>query len=223
MDWVKVRVNHAEYEFAGTQDNVFRAWIMMMMFIAAIESIPTPEQLASRLGKDNYNDLKNHFEKNGKNIDYIMDKVMEDVESVRRQREHARKYMGKYRRKALRKTVVSGKDKIREDKIREDKIREGASAPPPTSFIETLKANIAYKHINFEVELAKMDVWLNLPRNKGRKKTDRFILAWLNRVEASIDIKSPPKKPIVQDIPKINKEERKKVGELVHKTVRAMK
>ena len=51
-------------------------------------------------------------------------------------------------------------------------------------FIQTLKANPAYKHINIENELAKMDAWLLV--NKGRQKTQRFIVNWLNKVDKVI-------------------------------------
>lgn len=47
------------------------------------------------------------------------------------------------------------------------------------NFLDTLKTNPAYKHINVEHELSKMDSWLSV--NKHRKKTKRFIVNWLNR------------------------------------------
>jgi len=53
-------------------------------------------------------------------------------------------------------------------------------------FIATIKQNPAYKHIDIDRELFKMDAWLALPKNKGRKKTPRFVLAWINKVEAPI-------------------------------------
>lgn len=54
-------------------------------------------------------------------------------------------------------------------------------------FIEGLKANPGFKHINLDAEFAKMDAWLSLPRNKGRKKTPMFILNWLNKIEAPVE------------------------------------
>lgn len=53
-------------------------------------------------------------------------------------------------------------------------------------WIASLRRNIAYAHIDFETEFAKMDAWLLLPKNKGRKKTQRFILNWLNKIEKPI-------------------------------------
>lgn len=54
-------------------------------------------------------------------------------------------------------------------------------------FINSLKSNIAYKHINFDIEFAKMDAWL-LTRPE-RKKTKRFIVNWLNKIDIPIETK----------------------------------
>ena len=53
-------------------------------------------------------------------------------------------------------------------------------------FITFLKNNPAYQGINIEKELHKMDAWLLTPKGSGRKKTHRFILNWLNRVEREV-------------------------------------
>lgn len=136
MDWIKVKVKHAEYEFSGASDAVFRSWIMMMMFVAAVEHIPTKEQFEARLGKDNYNNLVEFFAKTGGSIDIVLEKVMEDVDSVKRKRQHDSEYMTQYRRKTLHKPLHNPrvshdvKGKIRLDKIREDKRREETHTPP---------------------------------------------------------------------------------------------
>lgn len=57
-------------------------------------------------------------------------------------------------------------------------------SPAPLSnsvFINALKANPAYKHINIDTELSKIDAWL-LTR-KGRLKTKRFVVNWLNKID----------------------------------------
>lgn len=51
-------------------------------------------------------------------------------------------------------------------------------------WIEGLKNNPAYRHINLSVELGKMEAWLDLPKNQHRKKTKAFVLNWLNKIEA---------------------------------------
>ena len=89
-------------------------------------------------------------------------------------------------------------------------------------FIETLKANIAYKHINIEIELAKMDAWLALPRNKGRKKTDRFILNWLNKIDKPINTKSEARPQTRKDHIKERPHD-PAVAAMIHQTAKAMK
>ncbi|KKM06129.1 hypothetical protein LCGC14_1747140 [marine sediment metagenome] len=126
MDWIKVKIKHAEYDFAGAKDNIFRAWIMMMIFVAAVERKPLRKALCERLGENNYVELEIWLKKNDTSVDTIIDKVLEDVDSVNTRKSHDRKYMQEYRGKGLRKPLrganVNGKR--REEKRREDKIRE---------------------------------------------------------------------------------------------------
>jgi len=51
-------------------------------------------------------------------------------------------------------------------------------------FIQALKSNQGFKHINIDKELFKMDEWLK--RNPGRLKTRRFVLGWFSRIEAPL-------------------------------------
>jgi uncharacterized protein YdaU (DUF1376 family) len=62
-------------------------------------------------------------------------------------------------------------------------------------WLENLKTSTAYNHINFEVELSKMDTWLSLPKNKRRKKTRTFILNWLNKIEKPFTVEKHPPVP----------------------------
>jgi hypothetical protein len=81
--------------------------------------------------------------------------------------------------------IYSEKDGTREEnRIEKNRIVED-------SFITSLKNNLAYKGIDIDKELNRMDAWLSLPRNKGRRKTHRFILNWLNRIDGPIDIPTP--------------------------------
>ena len=63
----------------------------------------------------------------------------------------------------------------------------GRTAPSNGDFLSKIKSNPAYSHINLENEFSKMDAWLSLPKNKGRKKTPRFILNWLNKIEKPLE------------------------------------
>lgn len=73
-------------------------------------------------------------------------------------------------------------DKTRLDKTREDIVLADSNL----SFIESLKKNPAYKDIDIDRELSKMDAWLLTPKGKGRKKNHRFVLNWLNKIDVSI-------------------------------------
>lgn len=67
-------------------------------------------------------------------------------------------------------------------------------------FLESLKSNPAYRGINLEAEFGKMDAWLST--KPGRKKTRRFIVNWLNKIERPVltPISAPPvKRPEVLD------------------------
>jgi hypothetical protein len=63
---------------------------------------------------------------------------------------------------------------------------------PHKDFISSLKENPAYKEIDIDKELHKMDAWLSLPKNKGRKKTHRFILNWLNKIDRPVSSDEAP-------------------------------
>jgi hypothetical protein len=86
-------------------------------------------------------------------------------------------------------------------------------------FLETLKVNSAYKHIDINIELAKMDAWLLA--HKGRQKTRRFIVNWLNKIDRPITINKPEIK--LERPEPINEEERKKVSRLIHETAIKLK
>ena len=76
----------------------------------------------------------------------------------------------------------------RENKVgKERKGREGNVQLTDEQFLNGLKANPAFKDIDLALELGRMDAWLLA--HPGRKKTRRFITAWLNRIDKPMDIK----------------------------------
>lgn len=107
------------------------------------------------------------------------------ITSVNNLRQKERERKDKYKH-----INIKNKDK-RKGKTSDVKRAEGVrktSLPlgTPTSdddFIQALKKNIAYMGINIEKELAKMDAWFLTPNGRGRKKTKKFILAWLNKID----------------------------------------
>lgn len=85
-------------------------------------------------------------------------------------------------------TSKEGK-KVRSKEIKNKEV--GASAQSNhLEFIGSLKQNGAYKHISIDTELLKMDAWLSAHR--GRKKSKRFVLNWLNKIEAPIPSEDVP-------------------------------
>ncbi len=60
-------------------------------------------------------------------------------------------------------------------------------------WLTSLKNNPAYSHINFEVELGKLDAWLQTARGRGKQKTRARILYWLNGVERPLKTEDPVK------------------------------
>lgn len=59
--------------------------------------------------------------------------------------------------------------------------------------VSILKTNSAYAHIDIDTELGKMDAWLLA--HKGRQKTKKFIVNWLNKIEKPLSINKPKQQP----------------------------
>lgn len=81
-------------------------------------------------------------------------------------------------------TPENTQSKVKESKVKSSPLPGGT---PSQDFLDSIKASPAYKHIDLEIELAKMDVWLSKPVNKRRKKTPTFILNWLNKIEVPVN------------------------------------
>ena len=78
-----------------------------------------------------------------------------------------------------------------------------------TNFIKLLKANPAYKGVDIDRELAKMDAWFLTPKGSRRRKTKRFIVSWLNRCDAVVQFDP---KPQGKDYDRDNKEQEEKIA-----------
>ena len=117
MEWIKVKVKHIEYEMSNSPDNVFKAWIMVMSYVAATEKTPTREQLYNRLGEKNILDLEKWLIESHTGLDTVINKVLEDVVHIQTRRRHNKDY---YQASERRPKGVFQVGKIREDKIRED-------------------------------------------------------------------------------------------------------
>ncbi len=56
------------------------------------------------------------------------------------------------------------------------------------AFLDELRINPAYKGIDIERELHKMDAYFLTPRGRGKKKTRGFVVNWLNRIDRPMDV-----------------------------------
>lgn len=91
------------------------------------------------------------------------------------------------------------KDKEK-DKEREKEEEKKGSAEGKTSarsrrldegeFLDSLRKNPAYSHLNVDTELAKMDAWLST--RPGREKTRKFIVNWLNKIDKPVGVTPTP-------------------------------
>lgn len=82
----------------------------------------------------------------------------------------------------------------KESKVKESKVNKESNTArmrqlPDEDFIKSLKTSLAYKEIDIDRELAKMDAWLTT--RPGRRKTKRFIINWLNRIDIPLKTSSP--------------------------------
>ena len=88
------------------------------------------------------------------------------------------------------------------DKTRLDKKRLPDGNHDAKDFLKSLKENNAYKHINIDSELGKMDAWLSA--HPGRQKNKKFVVNWLNKIEPPLPKSVPPRvedvRPAIMDM-----------------------
>jgi len=120
------------------------------------------------------------------------------IRSTEDRREYMRIYQSN-RRKQCQPVSTGGKQnkpkQMQMQRQRQKQKQEEKSAPLRASVVDEefwseIGANPAYSHINLTVENGKMDAWLALPKNMHRKKTRQFVLNWLNKIEAQVQV--PP-------------------------------
>ena len=85
---------------------------------------------------------------------------------------------------------VSETDQITDtDTDTEKDIKNAVSVKPKRAkltdeeFLKAIKDNPAYRHIDLDHELSKMDAWFLTPKGCGRQKTRRFVVNWLNKID----------------------------------------
>ena len=70
---------------------------------------------------------------------------------------------------------------------KESKVSKVSKVVSESDFLASLKINPAYQYIDLEQEYGKMDAWLLA--HKGRKKTKKFVVNWLNKIEVPLSTK----------------------------------
>ncbi len=82
---------------------------------------------------------------------------------------------------------------------RDGKGKEEEKTPPakPTAkdFWDELKANHAYRHVQWDIEIGKMRAWLSLPKNGKRQMSKAFVLNWINKIEVPLKLPEQQRRP----------------------------
>ena len=94
--------------------------------------------------------------------------------------------VNKFRKSKSERYKCNVEKKRREEKRREEKRKEESIIENTALFLTKLKENSAYKGIDIDKELSKMDAWFLTPKGRGRKKTKAFIVNWLNKIDVEI-------------------------------------
>jgi len=94
--------------------------------------------------------------------------------------------------------------KERKGKERKGNKEESTDSASHQVFIDSLKTNVLYKHIDIDRELLKMQGWIK--DHPGRKLTPTFIKNWLNKIEPPVEIKKSEQnrremKPVAEYVP----------------------
>ena len=90
--------------------------------------------------------------------------------------------------------TLSERSAIKESKVKESKVKKNSPPLSDEEFLKTLKENQAYKHINIDLELGKIDAHILV--HKGKQKTRRFIVAWLNRIDKPLGVTTTPRREL---------------------------
>lgn len=61
---------------------------------------------------------------------------------------------------------------------------------PDEAFIARLKQNAAYRDLDIDREIGKLQAWLLTPKGKGKHLTQQRLVNWLNRVDTSMTVPS---------------------------------
>jgi len=121
------------------------------------------------------------------------------------------------KREIRRKSQVFPKEAVDKEKDKDKEKEKEKKCLSDSDFINSLKNNIAYKHIDIDQELGKIDAWLLTQKN--RQKTRRFVVAWLNRIDRPLPKQPPRPEPKHEKIAPPDPKQQEAVSKLIHATV----
>jgi len=133
MDWIKVKTNHALYEYNDLKDSEYRAWIKIMALTAQLEHEPTREQMLKQVNYQTLESLSRKLHGHSIDLSSILHKVLIDVAEVAHKREYWKNKKKETRCVAqnvhmdIQEKSTDRLDKIREDKNKETKKRAAAA------------------------------------------------------------------------------------------------
>ena len=193
MSWIKVKTNHALYEYNDLRDSEYVAWIKLMALTSHLEHIPTQKQMLHHVHYKTLDSLQEKLNDHSIDLQYVLNKVLIDVQEVLNQREYwKKKQQEKRERERSVNMDVNEMSRHRLDKIRLDKIskEKGARATPPPKmkFLDAVfltasehqKLTEAIGQKNLEIGIEKLDYSITV---KGGKYKDHYktILNWNKR------------------------------------------
>lgn len=108
--------------------------------------------------------------------------------------------------------------RVREEVDKEIEKKAPLHGSAPQDFLKAIKENPAYKHVDIDAELSKMDAWLLT--KPGRKKTKQFVLGWLNRIEKPLGSSTKAATPKMVKCPVPGCTEKAKIAEKEYPTHR---
>ena len=201
---VSQELNHDPELWAFTDrfgDRALRTWLQILVFLDRSENqwrlVPGWEKNLGRMVRQQPKTVSSQVEELQKN-GWLTNLNPEKNDSVviltspnwwkyNKRREHKGSYTAPSIIPSLPTPILSHPSPIPTPKIEEKKSMP-LRATVDDVWIEELKQNPAYQHINFSVQFGKMDAWLALPANRHRQKTRRFVLNWLNKIESPLRV-----------------------------------
>ena len=115
MEWTKIKCKH--FLFSSLSDALLGQLARILCLVATLEKIPNDKELLKICTKKRRESLEFHYQSEGKSLEFVMQKVLEDVKTVEHKREISRGTSNRYNEKnKLVDASIDTTEKRREDK-----------------------------------------------------------------------------------------------------------